>query len=106
MITCILGRHRNRLALPNGSSEFPYLGEYADYRRITTAIRQFQFIQHSLEEVEMKLIVAEALTPEQETKIKELIVRCLGYPFRISISYHDDIPKSATGKFEEFVSQV
>jgi phenylacetate-CoA ligase len=106
VITRVHGRHRNRLALPNGSSEFPYLGEYADYRQITTSIRQFQFIQHSVAEIEMKLVVAEALTPEQETKIKELIVRCLGHPFRISVSYHDDIPKSATGKFEEFVSRV
>ncbi|NQU71844.1 MAG: phenylacetate--CoA ligase family protein, partial [Rhodospirillales bacterium] len=106
VITRIHGRRRNRLALPNGNSEFPYLGEYADYRQITTAIRQFQFIQHSVEEVEMKLVVAEPLTPEQETKIKDLIVRSLGHPFRISISYHDDIPKSASGKFEEFVSRV
>lgn len=106
VITRIHGRHRNRLALPNGTSEFPYLGEYADYRQITTAIRQFQFIQHSVAEVEMKLVVAEPLTSEQETKIKELIVRCLGHPFRISVSYHDDIPRSATGKFEEFLSKV
>ncbi|MBT5049205.1 MAG: phenylacetate--CoA ligase family protein [Rhodospirillaceae bacterium] len=106
VITRIHGRYRNRLALPNGSSEFPYLGEYADYREITTAIRQFQFIQHSIEEVEMKLVVVEDLTPEQETKIKELIVRCLGHPFRITLSYHDDIAKGAGGKFEEFVSKV
>ncbi len=106
VITRIHGRHRNRLALPDGNSEFPYLGKYADYREITSAIRQFQFIQHSVEEVEMKLVVAEPLMPEQETKIKDLIVRSLGHPFRIRISYHDDIPKSASGKFEEFVSRV
>lgn len=106
VITRIHGRHRNRLALPDGRSEFPYLGEYADYREITTAIRQFQFVQHSVEEVEMKLVVVEDLTPEQETKIKELIVQCLGHPFRITLSYHDDIPKGAGGKFEEFVSKV
>jgi phenylacetate-coenzyme A ligase PaaK-like adenylate-forming protein len=106
VITRILGRRRNRLALPNGSSEFPYLGEYADYTRITTAIRQFQFIQHNVEEIEMKLVVVEPLTPEQEEKIKQLIVASLGHPFRVSISYHDEIAKGAGGKFEEFISRV
>lgn len=102
----ILGRERNRLILPNGDSEFPYLGEYSDYRAITTAVRQFQFVQRSLEEVEKKMVVTHPLTPEQEEKTKALIVKCLGHPFRITLSYHDEIPRSASGKFEEFVCEV
>ncbi len=106
VLTRILGRHRNRLILPNGQSQFPYLGEYEDYAAITTAVIQFQFIQHSVDHVEKKMVVTEPLTPEQEERMKALIIRSLGYPFRISLTYHDDIPRQGRGKYEEFVSKV
>lgn len=102
----IVGRERNRLILPNGRSEFPYLGEYSDYRAITTAVQQFQFVQRSLEEIELKMVVTETLTSEQERQIKDLVVRSFGHPFRVTLSYHGDIPRSASGKFEEFMCEV
>jgi hypothetical protein len=30
----------------------------------------------------------------------------LGHPFRIRFTFHDEIPKGPTGKFEEFISHV
>lgn len=106
VLSRILGRYRNRLRLPNGDSEFPYLGEHHDYNAITTAVRQFQYIQRGVDEVEKKMVVTEPLSPEQERKMKELIVKCLGHPFRVTLTYHDEIPRSASGKFEEFISEV
>lgn len=102
----ILGRARNRLILPDGRSEFPYFGQYRDYAAISTAVRKFQFVQNSLDEIEKKMVVSEPLTPEQEEKTKELILRSLGHPFRVILSYYADIPRGANGKFEEFVSKV
>ncbi len=106
VLTRILGRARNRMILPDGRSEFPYFGEYHQYAAISTAVRQFQYVQRSLEEIEKKMVVSEPLTPEQEEKTKELIIRSLGHPFRVTLSYHDEIPRSASGKFEEFVCEV
>jgi len=106
VITRILGRQRNRLVLPNGDTEFPYLGEHKEYQAITDAVRQFQFIQRSVDEIEQKLVVSKPLTREQEEAMKALIVRSLGHPFRVTLTYHDDIPRGASGKFEEFICEV
>lgn len=106
VITRIYGRERNRLILPDGRSEFPYLGEHHEHAAITTAVKQFQYVQHSLEEIEKRMVVSEPLTPEQEEKEKELIIRSLGHPFRVTLSYHDELPRSASGKFEEFICEV
>jgi len=106
VLTRILGRERNRLILPSGESQFPYLGDHEEYREVTTAVQQYQFIQRSLEEVENKMVVSEPLTLEQENKLREIIIKNLGHPFHITFSYHDDIPKSTTGKFEEFICEI
>lgn len=106
VLTRILGRKRNRLVLPNGDTEFPYLGEHKEYQAITDAVRQFQFIQRSVDEIEQKLVVSKPLTAKQEEQMKALIVRSLGHPFRVTFTYHDDIPRSPSGKFEEFVCEV
>ena len=106
VLTRILGRARNRMILPDGRSEFPYFGEYHQYAAISTAVRQYQFVQRSLEEMEKKMVVSEPFTPEQEEMTKELMIRSLGHPFRVTLSYHDEIPRSASGKFEEFVCEV
>lgn len=102
----IAGRSRNRLILPDGRSEFPYLGEREDWAAISTAVKQFQFVQHSVDEIEKKMVVSEPLTPDQEEATKDLLVKCLGHPFRVTITYHDEIPRGPSGKFEEFVSEV
>lgn len=106
VINRILGRQRNRLALPDGSNVFPYLGDHEDYRKITTAIQRFQLVQRSLHELENRLVVAEPLTREQEEQMRDLMLRSLGHPFNITFTYHDEIPPSPRGKFEEFVSEV
>jgi phenylacetate-CoA ligase len=106
VISRILGRQRNRLVLPNGRSEFPYFGEHKDYLAITDAVLQFQFVQHSVEEIEVKLVVSKPLTHDQEERMKQLLLRSLGHPFRVTLTYHDEIPRSPSGKFEEFVCAV
>ncbi len=102
----ILGRQRNRLALPDGSTVFPYLGDHQDYRSITTAIQRFQIVQRSLEELECRFVMEEPLSHEQEERMRAVMQQNLGHPFRITFSYHDEIPPSPRGKFEEFVSEV
>lgn len=106
VIRRIVGRQRNRLVLPDGSSVFPYFGNHEDYLAITTAVRRFQIIQRSLHDIECRFVVVEPLTREQEDRMRAVMLRNLGHPFNVSFTYHDEIPPSPRGKFEEFISEV
>jgi len=75
------------------------------YREIAD-IRQYQAIQRSLQDIEIRLVVA-PLTREQETAISALVQQALGYPFRLRFSYFEqELPGTQGGKFEEFISLV
>jgi phenylacetate-CoA ligase len=102
VITKILGRQRNMIRLPDGTSHWPIPG-YAEYNKIAP-IKQFQFIQKTLNDIDVKLVVGSPLSAQQEERLKSYMNSKLGYPFNLRFSYHDDIPRSASGKFEDFVS--
>lgn len=100
----IMGRRRNMVTLPDGSKHWPLVGAY-HYREIAD-IRQYQAIQHTLEDIEIRLVVS-PLTREQEAAIGALAQQALGYPFRLRFSYFDrELPGTRGGKFEEFISRV
>ena len=50
----ILGRVRNMVILPDGSTHWPYFG-FSEFIQVAD-IRQFQIVQHDLEDVEFKLV--------------------------------------------------
>ena len=103
----ILGRSRNRLILPDGTTEFPYFGGYDDWIAVHNGVaKQFQYVQRADGIIEKKMVMNGKLTPEQEEKSKQLILRSLGHPFEVVLTYHDNLPRSARGKFEEFVCAV
>ena len=104
VIARVLGRVRNMLRLPGGGQVWPLIGE-PSYIQIP-AIRQYQIVQTSLERLEVKLVTAEPLTGEDEAKLREIILTRLGHPFDIVLTYHDDIPRGAGGKFEDFKSEI
>lgn len=107
VIRKIHGRKRNRLQLPSGQSVFPYLGEHGETTRQTgVKVHQFQCIQHSLEEVELKLVVERPFTEDEQARVAERMQVHLGHPFRIVFSFPDAIPLGPTGKFEEFISHL
>jgi len=68
VINRILGRERNMMRLPNGEQRWPLTG-YRQYEEIAPAVIQFQFIQHSLEQVEVKLVVSKALDKGEEQAV-------------------------------------
>lgn len=107
VIRGIHGRKRNRLMLPSGQSVFPYLGEHGDIKNATGVnTHQFQCIQHSLEEVELKLVMDRPLTVSEQATVASLMQSHLGHPFRITFSFPAEIPRGPTGKFEEFISKI
>jgi phenylacetate-CoA ligase len=96
------GRVRNMLQLPDGNTHWPNFG----FQHIMQVVplRQFQVVQHNLEQVELKLVVSDSVDSEQEDRIKQILIEHLGHPFEIAISYHSELARSASGKFEDFVS--
>ena len=101
----IMGRRRNMVVFPDGRKHWPLLGAY--HFREVADIRQYQAIQHTPQDVEIRLRVDATLTSAQESKLTALIHQALGHPFPLRFNYFDqELPKTRGGKFEEFVSLV
>jgi phenylacetate-CoA ligase len=100
----IIGRVRNMLRLPSGEQRWPNFG-FGEFQKIAD-VRQFQVVQHSLEEIEMRVVTPAPFDEVVEQQIKEILIDHLGYPFRISLSYHDELERADNGKFEDFVSLI
>ncbi len=106
VITRVLGRYRNRLVLPDGRKVFPTFGYHDEVRAITSKIRAFRYIQRSVEVIEKLMVVSHRLTNEEEQALRSLIVKNLGFDFKIVLSYHEKLSPDGSGKFEEFFSEV
>jgi phenylacetate-CoA ligase len=100
----ILGRSRNMLALPGGERLWPRLAElrYND----VFPVKQFQVVQTGLTSLQVLLVAGRKGSPEEEGRLRAIIVERMGYPFEVSFSYVADIPRSAGGKFEDFKSEL
>ena len=101
----ILGRQRNMIVLPDGHRSWGMAGLH-QFREIAV-ILQYQIVQHSLEDVEVRLVTPAALTPEQESRLAGVIRAAMGHPFPLRFSYFEgELPGTRSGKFEEVVSLV
>lgn len=100
----ILGRERNLLTLPDGRRYWPSTG-YKEWGG-KLPIRQAQIVQRSLTVIEAKLVTSRPMKPEEEAELTAILYRSLGHPFEIIFSYQQEIPRSAGGKFEDFISEV
>jgi len=101
----IAGRERNMVKLPDGSTHWPLVG-FQRFRDIAP-LRQYQLIQHSLEEIEVRLVCDRALSTDEEIRLATVIRDALGHPFALRFIFFDgELPRSANGKFEEFVCAI
>jgi phenylacetate-CoA ligase len=98
----ILGRTRNMLTLPTGERCWPRIGGWS-LRRLAPVV-QSQFIQRSLEEIEVRMVTERALSGEELEKLRDKIHEKLRYPFRLEFVFTDRLERSPGGKFEEFKS--
>lgn len=104
VITRILGRVRNMLTLPSGGQVWPYFG--GDSFAKIAPVRQYQVVQKSRSELEIRVAAERRLTPEEEDKIRAVVGEKAGEGFTITFSYHDEIARSKGGKFEDFRSEL
>lgn len=100
----ILGRVRNMVTRPSGERFWPQFSalHYAD----VLPVRQHQLVQVALDRLEVRLVADRRGTPEEEARLREIIVKKIGYPFTIEFAYPDAIPRGRGGKYEEFRSEI
>ncbi len=99
----VLGKARNFIVRPTGEKVFPTVSHAFD---AIEPVRQFQLVQTTLDVIEMKLVVTRPLTPDEETALRDSINASFGYAFELPITYVDDIPRDASGKFRDIRSEV
>lgn len=104
VIKRIMGRVRNMMQLPGGEQRWPILN-YNAYREIVP-LRQLQLIQHSADNIEVRLVIERVVTPGEELRLAEAIRTSLGYPFTLNFNYCQEIRRSKSGKFEDFMNEI
>lgn len=104
VLTKILGKSSDQLALASGAYRKIHLNHY----RLSSilAIREFQFVQHSLERVELRLVVARALDEVEMTQVRALVFASFGADFQVDITFHESLPRTAAGKLRPFISEL
>ena len=59
-----------------------------------------------MDEIEVKLVVAEPVTAEQEERLRAKLTESFRHPFRFRFTYAEEIPTGPSGKFEDFISKL
>lgn len=104
VINRVLGRARNMVTLPDGTEHWPSFP--AEKWAHLAPVSQIQLVQKSLEEITARTVASRPLVPEEEKNLAAAFQESLGYRFRITFEYLDEIPRSANFKYEDFVSEV
>ncbi|OGQ96336.1 MAG: hypothetical protein A2521_10835 [Deltaproteobacteria bacterium RIFOXYD12_FULL_57_12] len=104
VLSRVLGRQRNMLVLPDGRRIWPTFGVSTWAQDLP--IIQFQFVQKDLERIEARLVTSRPLTNDEEARLISALHRRLTYPFQVDFTYMTEIPRSSSGKFEDFMSDV
>lgn len=99
----IIGRERGMFIKPDGTQFWPRGGGRAIK---SFKIRQFQMIQHSINEIEYRMVTDNPLTPEQEQEAITAIERVFEMPGTVRIvRYENEIPTN-NGKYEESICLI
>ena len=102
----IMGRERNLALRPDGRRVWPNFGLYSLSQDVAP-VHQYQVVQHSLDDVEVKLAVERELTDEELSTLTGLVETNLGFPIKVRFTFFADrIPVPPSGKYEEFVSHA
>lgn len=107
VIRRILGRRQNMLRLPGGGERWPLLGSDDIGKLLAAApIRHYQFAQTGLDRIELRLQTARPLDDGERSGVIAWAHAKFGSAFRIDLAYPSALPRSAAGKFEDFVCLI
>jgi hypothetical protein len=96
------------LVMPSGERRWPLLSSasIAAMLELAPQIRRYQFVQKSVDLIELRLAVHRPLTPEQEARLAAWVRTKFSAPFMVIFTYLDEIPLTAAGKFEDFICEI
>ena len=103
VIKRIVGRARHMLTLPSGQQISPYfvVGLVGDL-----PVAQFQVAQLAPDRLEARIVARGAFGAAEEARLLELLHERLPAAYHIAVSYHDEIPRTASGKYMDFKSEM
>ncbi len=104
VLTRMLGRVRNMISLPDGSQHWPEISYKAC--QAIAPIKQLRIVKRETETLEVNLATEIIPNREQEEALTKAIHEMFGWPLKVSFNYVDAIPRSASGKYEDFVSEL
>ncbi len=104
VIRRILGRERNLMACPDGQRRFPVFPA-GNWMHIAP-IRQIQIVQKTVDHLELRLAISTELRREEQEELKGVLRKSLGFPFRFTFAYYEEIPSGPGGKYEDFICEV
>ncbi len=105
VINRICGRYRNLMVNPQGERFWPTQGGIGTLAGLA-AFKQVQIIQNAVNELEVLMVADEPLSEEQTNNVRQHFQRELWPGMNVTISYTSEIPRSASGKFEDFICRV
>jgi phenylacetate-CoA ligase len=102
VLTRIAGRQRNMLRRPDGVRYWPSFPWEA--WRHAAPVLQIQLVQDAIDHIEARVVMPRDFEGEERTRLEQALIKALDYPFRMTISRVDSIPRGAGQKYEDFVS--
>jgi len=100
----IMGRNRRLFIRADGSKFWPQAHQFKLSK--FTKVLQWQIIQHSINDIEYKMVTAQEITEEQRTSMEKLLGDVMGFPDQVRVSrYADSIP-TPNGKYEETICLI
>ena len=104
----VMGRRQNMLRLPGGERRWPLLSS-SDLAALVAAVpglRQYQVVQTALDRLLLRIAVEGPLSAAGEAAAIAWARGKFGAEFAVTVETRPEVPRSAAGKFEDFVCEV
>lgn len=104
VLRSIQGRARNMMRLPDGSRQWVAL--IGCGLEDIAAISQMQLVQTSFRQVSLRLVVSRPLSEAEAAVAREAVIRLVRHECDVTLDYVEEIPRSASGKFEVVMCEI
>ena len=100
----IVGRQRNMLVRPDGRRYWPSFASevWADI----APIEQIQLVQKDRNSLEIRMVAPRDLTAAETERLVAALNDSLGCVYRTTLVRLEEIPRTAGGKYEDFISEA
>jgi len=104
VLTRILGRERNMLVDREGNEYWPAFGVKSMTK--IAPISQFQLAQTAPDKVEARLVPQRPLTEAEQAELSRHLSERLPGTVSVELKLLEEVPRSAGGKYEDFVNET